>query len=470
MEASSKTYQALILATILIGGIVFLWGLGDIPLLSYNEARRAIPAANMFYTSDWLFPRLNGELYLSKPPLIYWLAAEVSWLFGTVNEWTLRLPSAMAASTIVIVTYRYMRTHFGAWPALFAVQLLIANVSFAMFARRAEIEMLLTALCFFSFMSAMKYTSGEGGIKWLRLSYFLLGGAVLAKGPLAMIFVTLPLLAEAVIRRQSRYWKALGDPLSWLIFIAVGASWYLNVSWFLGLEVWGNTVNKDMLNKVHGASGEPFLSYLTWILVDFLPFSLLLTVAPIVTLRRWKSHDEAISIFIAIAVPFLVYTAFSDKHSKYLLPIYPFIAILLGKRLGELFESSSRAIRRSILAAALALPIGYAVYYATFEAFIFSYRYEALPRFSAWINSQSKHPIYAYHRLDERLIFYAHRHIPILGEESFAALRTDGALLLVEHSGITQVQPKADCIVREFKPYLKKDKSLVVFGFGSACS
>jgi 4-amino-4-deoxy-L-arabinose transferase-like glycosyltransferase len=109
----------------------------------------------MFATGDWLFPRLNGELYISKPPLIYWLAAEVSWLFGTVNEWTVRLPSAMAASAIAIVIYRYMRTRFGAWPALFAVQLLIANVSFAMFARRAEIEMLLTALCFFSFLSAM---------------------------------------------------------------------------------------------------------------------------------------------------------------------------------------------------------------------------------------------------------------------------------------------------------------------------
>ena len=168
----TRVYRFLFFATFVVAAVVFFWGLGSIPLMSFNEARRAIPASNMFTHGDWLLPRLNGELYLTKPPLLYWIAASVSYLFGTANEWAVRLPSAIAAAAIAVVAYRYALRQFGVWPALFTVQLLIANTSFAIFARRAELEMLLTALCFGSLLTALKYTRGGGGRGWLRLSYF----------------------------------------------------------------------------------------------------------------------------------------------------------------------------------------------------------------------------------------------------------------------------------------------------------
>jgi hypothetical protein len=40
---------------------------------------------------------------------------------------------------------------------------------------------------------------------------------------------------------------------------------------------------------------------------------------------------------------------------------------------------------------------------------------------------------------------------------------------LVEHARMAEIQPQADCVVQTFKPYLKKGRSLTVFGFGSAC-
>ena len=47
-SAELKLYRTLLFATLLIGGVVFFWGLGDIALMSYNEARRAIPIGTMF--------------------------------------------------------------------------------------------------------------------------------------------------------------------------------------------------------------------------------------------------------------------------------------------------------------------------------------------------------------------------------------------------------------------------------------
>lgn len=43
-------------------------------------------------------------------------------------------------------------------------------------------------------------------------------------------------------------------------------------------------------------------------------------------------------------------------------------------------------------------------------------------------------------------------------------------LLLAEGTKGSEIEAMAGCVVKEFKPYLKKDKALTVYGFGSACA
>jgi hypothetical protein len=42
-------------------------------------------------------------------------------------------------------------------------------------------------------------------------------------------------------------------------------------------------------------------------------------------------------------------------------------------------------------------------------------------------------------------------------------------LLLVEGARTDEIAPIADCSVKEFKPYLKRGKTLKVYGFGPVC-
>lgn len=466
-----KAHRVLLLATVFIGGLVFFWGLGSIPLLSYNEARRAIPASAMFATGDWLLPKLNGELYLTKPPLLYWIAATVSHVLGNAGEWAVRLPSAFAATAVAALVYRYALRQFGAWPALFALQALIANTSFAMYARRAQIEMLLTALCFGSLLAALHFTRGEGGRRWLWLSYLLLGAAVLTKGPVALLFVTLPLLADAFYQRQPRQWQALRDPIGWAVFLAVGSSWFVAVTWQMGFDVWRAILHKDIVNKVSGSSGDPFFMYVVWLLADFFPFSLLLFAAPLATWRRWKSNPPSVSLLLGAAATLLVYSMFSSKNVKYLLPAYPLLAILLGKRLGEILEGAGPTMRRALLGVALLLPAGYAAFYSVAEARLLGYRYAAFPQFTAWLAGIGDMPLYGYISVDERLVYYAKRDIPLVDDESLKNLRSANTslLLLAEGAKAPDVLSLGGCSIREFKPYLSKNKALTVYGFGSAC-
>ena len=467
-----KHYRLLVSATFAMGALVFFWDLGSIPLLTFNEARRAIPASNVVASGDWLLPRLNGELYLTKPPLLYWLAAGMAHLIGSANEWAVRLPSAMSAAIITLVVYSYARRQFGPWPALFAIQLLIANTSFAMEARRAHIEMLLTALCFCALLSALRFTRGNDDRKWLWLSYFLLGAATLTKGPLALLFVTLPLFADALYQRQPRPWQALRDPIGWGIFLAVGSSWFVAVTWQMGFDIWSSILKKDIVDKVSTSAGDPFYMYFLWLLADFLPWSLLLFVAPITTWRRWKLQPSIIALILVVAAPLFTYSCFGNKNAKYMLPVYPLVAILLGKRLGDLFETSGPTFRRYLIAVALLFPAGYAAFYAVAESRVFAYRYSAFPHITGWLATIGHTPLYGYVDVDERLIYYAKRDIPILDKESLQdRLAGDPALLLfAEGTSASEIESVADCVVKRFKPYLKKDRTLTVFGFGSACS
>lgn len=464
-------YRRLLLATALLGALVFYWGLGNIALMSFNEARRAIPASIMFSSGDWLLPRINGELYLTKPPLLYWLSTIAAHLLGSANEWAVRLPSALAASAMVIISYRYALRRFGAWPALFTAQILIANAGFAMFARRAEIEMLLAMLCSSALLAALQYTRGDGSRNWLRLSYFLLGLAMLTKGPLALLFVTLPLLVGALHGRSTRQWAALRDPPGWIIFLVVGLSWYAVVTWQLGPDIWATIAKKDMLNKMQGAAGEPFYNYFLWLLTDFFPVGLLFFVAPLATWRRWKTQGDRTALLIAVAVPLLLYTLFSDKHAKYLLPIYPFLAMLLGIRLGELLEHSGKILRRTLLTAGLLLPALYAGFFGVAEARILDYRIAAFPQFTRWLQTAPDVSLYGYRGIDERLMFYAHRDIPLIDKPALLRIKASSkpALVLVESAHIEEARPQTDCLVKEFSPYLKKKKSLAVFGIGPIC-
>ena len=466
----NKSYPLLLRITALIGIIVFVWGLGSVDLLTLNEGRRALAIQEMVASGNWLLPHLNGELYITKPPLLYWLSSSLALIWG-VNEWTLRLPSALAAIAVLIMVYRYTVQQSGQWSALFAVQLLIANLGFAMLGRRAEIEMLLTALCVGSLLSALQYIQSQSSKNWIYLSYFLLALALMTKGPLVLLLVTLPLLIAAIYCKNSHIKAVLLSWRGWLIFLIVGLAWYAVVSWQLGLDIWATVFKRDMLDKMQSDSAKPLLSYFGWIAVDFMLLIGLFFVGAKELHKQQIQKPKQLVLLVAVVVPLVLFSLFSNKHAKYLLPIYPLIAILLAIKLAAIFDAGTEARKKIIVIIALLLPIGFAIFYALFEPKVFAYRVAAFPTFSAWVSTIKQTDLYAYQEIDSRLVYYANRPIKILDKNKLEQAKSmrKSFLLLVESDDLTAVSPEADCRVKEFSPYLKKNKSLTVFGFGQGC-
>lgn len=467
----TKTYQRLCATTFVLAILVLFWGLGSMQLMSLNEGRRALVIKEMFASGNWLLPTQNGELYLTKPPFLYWLSMVTSSCIGQVTEWTVRLPSAIAGLATLWMTYRYVLKKFGAWPALFSVQLLIANVGFAMLARRAEIEMLLTALCVGALIAALTYIDNPFKRTWLYLSYALLGLALLTKGPVALLFVTLPLILAAIWTKDASIKKMLTDVKGWGLFLLIGLSWYAVVTMQLGFDIWSTIAKRDMLEKIQAAeTAKPLLSYLGWIAVDFLLLVGLFFIRPTALFMRFAGKTEWKVLILAVAVPLLTFSLFSNKHAKYLLPIYPAMAILLGVQLGLVYEAASAKIKRLILTLGIILPIAFACFYMLIEPEYFAYRTAALSQFKAWDENIPEN-LYAFGDIDSRLIYYANVRVKILSEPEIEVLRNKkkSFLLLVEDENIVKASTLADCKIKEFKPYLKKKKSLIVYGFGDLC-
>jgi 4-amino-4-deoxy-L-arabinose transferase-like glycosyltransferase len=466
----NKAFPVFLWATVIVALIVFFWGLGSIDLMSLNEGRRALAIQEMVSSGDWLLPHLNGELYLTKPPLLYWLSSAFALVWG-VNEWTLRLPSALAAIAVLWMVYRYTFKQAGPWAALFSVQILVANLGFAMLGRRAEIEMLLAALCVGSILSALQYIQTQSSKSWIYLSYFLLALALMTKGPLVLLLVTLPLLAAAIYTKNPAIKTVLLSWRGWLIFIVVGLAWYALVTWKLGFDIWATVAKRDMLEKMQGDSTKPILSYLGWIAVDFMLLIALFLVRPKEYFKQQIQQSHQLVLILAAILPLILFSLFSNKHAKYLLPIYPIIAILLAIKLAAIFDAAKDSTKKVIAIAGIVLPIGFAVFYSVVEPKVFAYRVAAFPAFSAWVSGVKGSELYAYQEIDSRLVYYANRPIKVLNKTMLEQAKNtqQSFLLLVETDHLDTVSAVADCKVNEFSPYLKKKKSLTVFGFGLAC-
>lgn len=104
-----------ILGLLLAAVILFSINLGGLPLRDWDEGTVAQVAREIWRSpansQRWLYPTLNGEPYLNKPPLMHILIA-FAYAIGGVNEWTSRLPGALLTAISVPLLYGIGREIF----------------------------------------------------------------------------------------------------------------------------------------------------------------------------------------------------------------------------------------------------------------------------------------------------------------------------------------------------------------------
>src|SRR5678816_3512208 len=112
MQHPMNSRVAAVFVVLLVWAVIYLPALGSIAIKG-EEGRRILPAIGMLHTGNYIVPEVGGNPYFRKPPLVNWLVAASFRIFGVRNEWTARLPSAVAVLAVAIAFVTVARASLG---------------------------------------------------------------------------------------------------------------------------------------------------------------------------------------------------------------------------------------------------------------------------------------------------------------------------------------------------------------------
>ncbi|MBN3889618.1 MAG: ArnT family glycosyltransferase [Nostoc sp.] len=374
-----------ILWLMVVGWVAFGWNLGNIGLIDETEPLFAEASRQMFVTGDWITPFFNGDTRFDKPALIYWCQAIAYHLIG-VNEWAVRLPSAIAAFGLVCLAFYTIQWYLAKQDELeqvsrptrryltsfIAAALMALNPETIIWARTGVSDMLLTGcmasalLCFFLGYAGKEGSRGAELItnaqspmphalfpnKWYLAFYVLIAGAILTKGPVGIVLpgliVAAFLLYVGKVREVLREMHLL---VGILIILALSVPWYALVIWRNGwnyINSFFGYHNLERFTEVVNGHSAPWYFYFLVVLLGFAPYSVYLP-ASIIRLKFWqRSHWRSLERFqqfglfawFWFASIFAFFSIAVTKLPSYVLPLMPAAAILVALLWSDLFSDT----------------------------------------------------------------------------------------------------------------------------------
>ncbi len=372
-EASSRhRFRAYVLVFLAVGGFLLVFRVGAKGFWPSSEDRTAEIVREMYETGDFLVPRMGGRPLVTKPPLLHWTIVGTTSAFG-LNEFAVRLPSLCFALGTALVLFLVGRKLVHERAAFLAALVFLTAPMLLRHWRTAKIDVLLTLLttaALLSFLAAIRRERARAPL--FAVFFGLVGLAGLAKGPAGM---GPPLLVAVVYLVFTRQWRTLRRvPWAWGVPLAlvVGLWWYGAMVARLGGWSGVRAITGGGAGTYFGWQHEiaPAVSwfYIPRILADFFPWSFLLPAAIVLAIRKIRTHANPVfGLLVAwMAVYFVVFSLLGKKAGRYILPLYPAAALLVGVVLHEAFDRAlSRGLTRwlhvGVIAATIVAVVGLAL-------------------------------------------------------------------------------------------------------------
>ena len=314
--------------------------LGGLPFLGADEPRYARIAEEMNQAGNWVTPLLEGHPWLEKPPLYYWITIPLYRAFG-VSEAVARLGPALCALAACVAVFQLGSRWWSRRAGLLGGCILATSVGFCAFGRSASPDMPLAAT-FTVALALLADAAVQGGLRaWnLWIAYALLGLAVLAKGPAALILAAGIILMFWVVDERGGSLGALRVLPGLAICFLVSIPWFwlaFQENGFSFISVF--FVNHNLARYVSDLHHhEQPVYYFLPVLFGFLYpwsgwFPLLLPASLRTWIRNWRNWDRR-TLFLACwaLFPLLFFSLSTSKLPGYILPSMPPVALLLGRR------------------------------------------------------------------------------------------------------------------------------------------
>ena len=356
----------------LLSVLVIVPFLGETIFYSKGEPREAIVAYTMLESGNWILPVNYGVEIAYKPPFLYWAIAVVSSIMGGVTEFSSRVPSALAFLAMQLVFFSFVARRKDVKTAFLTSILLLSSFEVHRAAVACRLDMVQVSFIVISLCLLFRWDEkGSKGVPWLAV--LMMACATLTKGPVGSIFPCVGIGIYQLLRGRSfgkTFLSLLGIGLLSLVPLGIWfwAAYRQGGESFINLMMEENTGR--FFRKMSYASHENPLWYnFVTIIWGWIPWTLVLVIS--LFGLKWKEmrllpegaswgerfrkawvkfrSQSPLHLFtwVVILFIFIFYCIPKSKRSVYLLPIYPFMAILIAEYLLALARRGAKVFKIS---------------------------------------------------------------------------------------------------------------------------
>ena len=313
-------------------------------LIKPDEGRYAEIPREMVVSGDWTTPRLNDLKYFEKPPLQYWATATAYTVFGE-HHWTSRLWTGLTGfAGILLVWFAGLRL-FGREAANYAAILLGSSMLYVLMGHINTLDMGVTFFLTLGIVGLLLGQTATNKAKqrnWMLLAWAGLALAVLSKGLMGLVLPGAALFIYCVMQQDFSVLKRMHWLPGLAVFMLITAPWFYlvmkaNPEFFQRFFIYEHYLR--FTTKVHDRY-QPWYYFIPILVAGMLPWTLLMFDT---LLRTWKGGARAVNGFsperfllIWVVFIYLFFSMSSSKLPSYLLPMFPALALLMGKQLVEM--------------------------------------------------------------------------------------------------------------------------------------
>ncbi len=323
-------------------------------LMDDVDAVQAQIARNMLTSGDWVTARLDGVAYLEKPPLLYWMVADSYQVFG-VHDWAARIPIALSAIALCMVTAGFGIWAFGTRPGFLAGLCMSTCLGLFLFTRILlpdALQTLTIALALWAFLRILDEDEKHPRA-WAAALAGSLGTGLMLKSLIGVVFPIGAIVIYLALTRQLfslRVWKRLRPLSGTLIILLIAAPWHILGAirnppiWEFTMKsapgeyhgfLWFFFINEQLLrflNLRYPRDYDTVPPVLFWLfnLAWLFPWSVYLPGAFKLSYKPVDRAGKTRLLALCWIGFVMVFFTFSTTQEYYSMPIYPAMALLIG--------------------------------------------------------------------------------------------------------------------------------------------
>ncbi len=309
------------------------------PLLNHDESRYSEIPREMVATGEYIVPRLNGIIYLEKPPLFYWLQSLSISVFG-INEGAARFWNAFFASFTCMMLYIAGAVLYDRRTGFVAAGLLFSSLLFYAMAHFISLDMTLSAFVSGSLFCLMigLHRPHQDGVRraWIYGSYIFAALALMTKGLVGIVLPGSVFVIWMILTRRFVVLKQIYLVSGLLLFFAIALPWHIliqeRVPQFFDFYVIGQHFNRYLTLAENRY--EPFWYFIPILLAGLLPWTFYAILSLYHSCRSWIGNIRGKStetfLWVWILFVFIFFSISKSKLIPYILPVLPPIFLLLA--------------------------------------------------------------------------------------------------------------------------------------------